>query len=280
VIHALGLMVSNVMGCDEQENERRIDVLAGAAGCLFREPFQGKLHWVQSSAIKPASLVDVLRVHEWDYIRHLQRVCDESSRHQGEQKPKRGWSKLVPPVAEKAGFAPDVGYLDIDTIVSPASVNAARHAAGAAIHAVDLLAERRMRKDASVPTAFVVCRPPGHHAGARGCVPAAGYWRRPDMTSSGFCLINNVGIAAAYARCHSSRTTFSKIAIIDFDIHHGNGTEDIVKNLRPREQFFPLPGSWAPMKYETFKPWLNEDDSESVFFASINLFEVNGFTRR
>lgn len=251
-----------------------MEVLAGATGCLYREPFHGKLHWVQSSSIQPAALVDVLRVHEWDYIRHLQRVGDESTSHQTSGTPKEGWSKLVTPVSEKAPFAPDAGYLDIDTVVSPASVQAARQAAGAAIHAVELLAERRQRKNAGVPTAFVVCRPPGHHAGARGCVPAAGYWRRPDMTSSGFCLVNNVGIAAAYARYHSSRTTFSKIAIIDYDIHHGNGTEDIVKNLRPREQFYPLPGSWAPMKYETFKPWLNEDDSDNVFFASINLFEV------
>lgn len=112
--------------------------------------------------------------------------------------------------------------------------------------------------------AFVIGRPPGHHAGPSGCVPSEYFWLRPDMTSSGFCLLNTVAVAAAYARYNysmlpspgtsisSSSSSSSlrevvpgercvrghpvgsrplRVAIVDIDVHHGNGTEEIVKNL-------------------------------------------------
>ena len=88
-----------------------------------------------------------------------------------------------------------------------------------------------------ISRAFVLGRPPGHHAGPSGCVPSEFYWKRPDMTSSGFCLLNTVAVAAGYARYkygHSltnNTDTSLRIAIIDFDVHHGNGTEEIVRNL-------------------------------------------------
>jgi acetoin utilization deacetylase AcuC-like enzyme len=127
---------------------------------------------------------------------------------------------------------------------------------------------------------LVLGRPPGHHAGANGCVVSDYYWRRPDMSSSGFCLLNTVAVAAAYARCKYGSVMESggtackrapKIAIVDFDIHHGNGTEDIIRNLRPRSIHLPLPSSWAPVQRSIYKPWLNEQDAEEVLFASINL---------
>ena len=61
------------------------------------------------------------------------------------------------------------------------------------------------------------------------------------------------------------------MAIVDFDIHHGNGTEDIVKNLKPRSVQLPLPPSWPAQYHRTHKPWYDEHDAESVFFGSINL---------
>lgn len=63
-----------------------------------------------------------------------------------------------------------------------------------------------------------------------------------------------------------------RIAIVDFDIHHGNGTEEIIKNLRPHTIHLPLPSSWAPISQTSYKPWLNERDMDEVMFASINLF--------
>lgn len=58
--------------------------------------------------------------------------------------------------------------------------------------------------------------------------------------SQGFCLLNNVAIGAAYARYNFASIGIRRIAIVDFDIHHGNGTEQIVMNLKPRERRFQV----------------------------------------
>lgn len=90
--------------------------------------------------------------------------------------------------------------LDPDTVVSKASFNAAMLAAGGAIRAVDEVMGGGM--------AFALVRPPGHHAG-----PAKGM---------GFCLFNNIAIAARYAQSRG----MERVLIIDWDVHHGNGTQD------------------------------------------------------
>ena len=102
--------------------------------------------------------------------------------------------------------APASGYrqLDPDTAMNPHSLDAARRAAGAGILAVDELLAGRARN------AFCAIRPCGHHA-----TPAR---------SMGFCIFNNVGVAAAHALATGA---LSRVAVIDFDVHHGNGTEDI-----------------------------------------------------
>ncbi|MCL4541100.1 MAG: histone deacetylase [Chloroflexi bacterium] len=95
------------------------------------------------------------------------------------------------------------GYLDPDTPVSPMSYDVAMLAAGAAITAVDLLLGGEAR------SVFAAVRPPGHHA-----TPEHGM---------GFCLFNNVAIAARYVQ---RRWQLRRILIVDFDVHHGNGTRD------------------------------------------------------
>jgi len=119
---------------------------------------------------------------------------------------------------------------------------------------------------------LVACRPPGHHAGSRGCVPHPTHFATsPDMCSCGFCLINNVAVAAAHAR-YKYGGCGVRVAIVDWDIHHGNGTQDIVENLVPREVPLPLPPSWPQQTYRTYKPWYDgASDPSSVFFGSINL---------
>jgi len=97
------------------------------------------------------------------------------------------------------------GYLDADTTVSVYSMEAALRGAGAACRAVDALIE------GAASTAFVPVRPPGHHA-------------TPDR-AMGFCLFNNVGVAARYAQ--SRHKEIERVAIIDWDVHHGNGTQGI-----------------------------------------------------
>ena len=91
--------------------------------------------------------------------------------------------------------------LDPDTIARPDSLDVALLAAGGAIAAVDAVL------DGHATRAFVIARPPGHHA-------------LPDR-GMGFCLLNNVAIAAAHARARG----VERVAIVDWDVHHGNGTE-------------------------------------------------------
>jgi acetoin utilization deacetylase AcuC-like enzyme len=97
------------------------------------------------------------------------------------------------------------GYLDSDTVVSMRSMDAALRAAGAACRAVDAVMTDEAR------TAFVPARPPGHHA--------------TSERAMGFCLFNNVAIAARYAQ--TRYTGVERVAIVDWDVHHGNGTQGI-----------------------------------------------------
>jgi acetoin utilization deacetylase AcuC-like enzyme len=99
--------------------------------------------------------------------------------------------------AERGG-----GWLDGDTFVGPESVDIAALAAGAGIAAVDAALDGRARHG------FVLARPPGHHA-----TPARGM---------GFCLFNTIAVAAAHAR----ERGLERILIVDWDVHHGNGTQD------------------------------------------------------
>jgi acetoin utilization deacetylase AcuC-like enzyme len=98
-----------------------------------------------------------------------------------------------------------LGYLDADTVVSMRSFDAAKHAAGAPCQAIDLI----MKGD--VKNAFVPVRPPGHHA--------------TEERAMGFCLFNNVAVAARYAQ--QNYPEIERVAIIDWDVHHGNGTQGI-----------------------------------------------------
>jgi acetoin utilization deacetylase AcuC-like enzyme len=95
------------------------------------------------------------------------------------------------------------GWLDPDTVTSPGSYNAAVYAAGGALTALDAVMNRQ------VNSAFALVRPPGHHATC---------WQ-----AMGFCIFNNIAVAAKYALANFD---IKRILIIDFDVHHGNGTQD------------------------------------------------------
>ena len=105
---------------------------------------------------------------------------------------------------------PETGrrHLDPDTVVSPASGAAALRGAGAVVAAVDAIMTER-----DVGNAFCAVRPPGHHA--------------ERARSMGFCLFNNVAVGALHAR---ARHGLRRPAVIDFDVHHGNGTQHMFEN--------------------------------------------------
>ena len=101
---------------------------------------------------------------------------------------------------------PSHAQIDPDTALNVHTWNAALRAAGAAIAATDAVMAGEMK------TAFCAVRPPGHHA--------------EHAKSMGFCFFNNVAVAAKYAL---ERHGLKRVAVVDFDVHHGNGTEDIVR---------------------------------------------------
>lgn len=123
-----------------------------------------------------------------------------------------------------------LSYFDADTVASPGSKQAAFRAVGAVCDAVDKICTGQADK------AFCAVRPPGHHA-------MPGY-------PMGFCLFNNIAIAAEYARRHYG---LERIAIVDFDVHHGNGTQAAFYQqaqvlYASSHQWPHYPGSGAPQE--------------------------------
>ncbi len=100
--------------------------------------------------------------------------------------------------AEKGG-----GWLDPDTVICPASYEVALYAAGGVLTAVEAVMQNE------VDSVFALVRPPGHHA--------------THNRAMGFCIFNNIAIAA---KCALAKFNISRVLIVDFDVHHGNGTQD------------------------------------------------------
>ncbi|AUR00826.1 histone deacetylase family protein [Phaeobacter inhibens] len=124
----------------------------------------------------------------------------------------------------KEGF----GRIDGDTFLSPGSLDAAFRAAGAAVRAVDMVL------GGEAQNAFAAVRPPGHHA--------------ETDTAMGFCFFGNAALAAKHALDHHG---LARVAVVDFDVHHGNGTQDLLwdepRTLFISSQQMPLwPGSGRP----------------------------------
>jgi acetoin utilization deacetylase AcuC-like enzyme len=159
-------------------------------------------NWHPESPARLHAIDDRLHAaHLSDYLAH-----HEASRAQRSQLLRVHDAAYIDFV-EAASPGEGLHALDPDTSMNPHTLEAAWHAAGGAVMAVD----RVMRGE--VANAFVACRPPGHHA-----------TRNQAM---GFCIFNNVAVAAAHALAEHG---LEQVAIVDFDVHHGNGTEDIFRD--------------------------------------------------
>ena len=142
-------------------------IASGLAGLLLRED------------APPATREQLLRVHTAEYLDTLERGAPASG----------------------------IIHLDPDTALCPATLAAARRAAGAVVRAVDLVC------GGQAENAFCAVRPPGHHAGR--------------AKAMGFCFYNNLAVGVAHAMAVHG---VQRVAIADFDVHHGNGTEDIFRD--------------------------------------------------
>ena len=130
-------------------------------------------------------------------------------------------------------------YLDGDTVVSPGSKDASKDAVGSIIAAIDGIENKEFKN------AFCAVRPPGHHA--------------EKEKAMGFCIYNNVAVGANYL---IEKYRYNKIAIIDFDVHHGNGTQNIFYNNKKvlyisTHQFPYYPGSGSEKERGNFNNVLN-----------------------
>ena len=147
-------------------------------------------------------------------------------------------------------------FLDGDTIVSPGSKDATKDAVGSIITAIDGVQNKEFKN------AFCAVRPPGHHA--------------EKEKAMGFCIYNNVAVGANYL---IEKYKYKKIAIIDFDVHHGNGTQDIFydneKVLYVSTHQYPYyPGSGSNKENGIFNNILNiplEDGTTSEVY--LNAYE-------
>ncbi|WP_435163097.1 histone deacetylase family protein [Candidatus Pelagibacter bacterium nBUS_25] len=132
-----------------------------------------------------------------------------------------------------------LAFLDGDTVVSPGSKEATKDAVGSIITAIDGVQQKEFKN------AFCAVRPPGHHA--------------EKNKAMGFCIYNNVAVGANYL---IEKYKYNKIAIIDFDVHHGNGTQDIFYNNEKvlyvsTHQYPYYPGSGSEQEKGKFNNILN-----------------------
>jgi acetoin utilization deacetylase AcuC-like enzyme len=162
--------------------------------CILHEPPQGHPE-------RPARLRQVLKALDREEFRALKReTAPEATRDALARVHEPDFVDTVLEALKEPGYV----RFDSDTIASPGTREAVLRAAGAAVRAVDMVV------GGEVKNAFCAVRPPGHHA-------------TPNR-AMGFCFFNNVAVGAQHARdAHGLK----RIAVVDFDVHHGNGTQDM-----------------------------------------------------
>ena len=187
-----------------------------ATTLLFTHPVFGEHETPTGHAEQPARYVAVDRALQQEQFQHLPvEAAPRADRAAVERAHAAAYVDLVHTAAPQEGLV----QLDPDTFMGAHSLEAALRGAGGAMAAVDAVATGKARN------AFVAARPPGHHT-------------VPDQ-AMGFCLFNNVAVAALHARAVHG---LARIAVVDFDVHHGNGTQDILE--ADEQAFFASSHEW------------------------------------
>ena len=156
--------------------------------------------------------------------------------------------------------------IDIDTYINKFSYENIFNTTGCVFEAIDAIMTGE-----HIINAFAIIRPPGHHAGYYGPV------ENKIEASNGYCIVNNVAIAAAYAK-YKYHEALKKIAIVDIDVHHGNGTEEIIQMLNFKN--FSKPFTYEKIcgvKLEDKRSinWYDFDDPKNVLFISTHIYDKN-----
>ena len=191
---AVAIELNEQAHCAPSGHPENAGRLREIASLLENQVTSGKLARIEATE---HGLEPVNRVHDPAYVRNLNEIC------------KRG-----------------AGYLDPDTYISTGSFDAALSVVNAVLSGIDMVASEECRH------AFVLGRPPGHHAEYNHAM--------------GFCLLNNIAVGAQYAL---DRCSVKRVAVVDFDVHHGNGTQhtfydrsDVLFVSSHRHPFYPGTG--------------------------------------
>ena len=249
--------------------------------------YEKKFIFVESQ--RKSCLNDILKCHDIKYIKALKYQSDNIKKNINSKKndiPKF-WENIDLELIEKNYFLYNnnnnesidndndntenstnlYNYkkIDIDTYINNYSYENIYNTTGCVFDAIDKV----MLQQAI--NSIAIIRPPGHHSGYYGPV------ENKFGTSNGFCIVNNVAIGAAYTK-YKYNEIIKKIAIVDIDIHHGNGTEEIVEMLNYKN-------FTKPFNYEkicgvkiTEKQninWLDFDDAKNVLFISTHIYDKN-----
>ena len=234
---------------------------------------------------RKSCLNDILKCHDLNYIQKIKKICqtkpNNSSFKKQDNHEKNEKGLNLPKILSKLditnplyknffsnNYQSHFRKLDSDTFVNEYSFENIFNTSGCVLDAVDLILQNKVKN------ALVLIRPPGHNSGYFGPV---------ENTSSGFCLVNNIAIGAAYAK-NKYRDEIKKVAIFDFDAHHGNGTEEIVQLLNSKtfEKKFVY-DKLCELKTRNIKQinWADGEDAKNVLYISTHIFveekEKNNF---
>jgi acetoin utilization deacetylase AcuC-like enzyme len=224
---------------------------------LVHENFGFRVSWC--SNVERVNLQTLLFAHNISYIRSLFDADLDHGKH--------NYKDIG---VARCGEGQSVGQStrdvrDDDTYLSATylgnSVNASLKSAGAVVHAIDAVL------DGKYENAFCIIRPPGHHAGRCG-VPK-GAFCGAQKKSQGFCILNNVAIGAFHAVL--KRPGNLKVAIVDIDLHAGNGTQEILASFLRKHQEFEGNFMFASIHQADIFPHLEIEKSSKNSFRCINM---------
>lgn len=231
------------------ENPDRLSVLLEPPFGILLSDFYMENFVFRESTV-PACLADILRVHDYDYIESIKKICEEF----------KSMNKL------------SIYKYDRDTYINHHTWESAIYSAGCVIETVDKVMGGEFNN------AMCLVRPPGHHSGYFGRVDGNSFLNNLDKqyySSNGFCFLNNVAIGAAYCKYKYRDQGVKKIAIVDFDVHHGNGTEELVRLLTKQNLAFKNDNNICSVTInkKMCRPWVDFNDAKDVLFVSVHGYD-------